>query len=515
MTLMLIILDGWGLREEREGNAVKLGNVPTFNHLWTSGQYAATTLGASGENVGLPKGQIGGSEVGHLNLGAGTVIYTDLTFIDKQIEQGTFAQSPALVEAVTRAKIREANGGTLHLMGLVSDGGIHSYNTHIYALLRMAKAAGVTRLAIHAFTDGRDTPPNSGVGYVRELQAQIAEIGVGQVATVIGRYYVMDRDKRWERTESAYKALVDGVAEHTASDPVAAIEAAYAAGTTDEFILPYVITQADGSPRATIKSGDTIIGFNFRGDRMRQIYAALMDDTFDGFARTPLHDLHFVTMGVWGDDVTAPRAFIRPPQETCLAEVLSRAGKTQMHMAETEKFRHVTFFFNGQRDEPYPGEERYLEPSPKDVPTYDQKPEMSAPALTEKALEVIRSRKYDFILLNYANPDMVGHTGVLEAAIKAVEAVDTGLGRLLEALKEVGATVLVTADHGNCEMMIDPETGGPHTAHTMNRVPFILITPDGSKPTLREGDLCNVSPTILQLMGIPKPLAMDAASLIV
>ncbi|HRE48977.1 MAG TPA: 2,3-bisphosphoglycerate-independent phosphoglycerate mutase [Aggregatilineales bacterium] len=510
MTVMLIILDGWGLREETAGNAVKLGHVPTFNHLWESGQYSTTTLGASGENVGLPKGQIGGSEVGHLNLGAGTMIYTDLTFIDRQIENGDFLKNPVLSKAMDRA----AKSGTLHLMGLVSDGGIHSYNTHIYALIDMAKARGVKRLALHAFTDGRDTPPSSGKGYLSALQDHLKKAGIGAIATVIGRYYVMDRDKRWERTEAAYNALVSGIAERSATDPLAAVDAAYAEGTTDEFLHPYVIRTALGAPVARIESGDTIIGFNYRGDRMRQIYYALMSDSFDGFPRQKVSDLHFVSMGTWGDDVTAPRAFIRPAQETCLAEVLSKAGKTQLHMAETEKYRHVTFFFNGQRDEPYAGEERILVPSPKDVPTYDYKPEMSAVALTDKAVEAILSRKYDFILLNYANPDMVGHTGVLAAAIKAVETVDGQLKRLLEALREVGATVLVTADHGNCEMMIDPETGQPHTAHTMNRVPLILITPDGSKPPLREGNLCHMSPTLLTLMGLPIPAAMDAGSLL-
>lgn len=515
MTVILIILDGWGLRDEREANAIKLGNVPTFNRLWESGRYSTTTLGASGEAVGLPKGQIGGSEVGHLNLGAGTVIYTDLTFIDKQIETGDFFRSPALQEAMERAAQRQGQGNALHLMGLVSDGGIHSYNTHIYALIEMAKRYGVTRLALHAFTDGRDTPPQSALNYIRELQAQLDSIGIGQIATVIGRYYAMDRDKRWERTQLAYRAMVDGVAERTAPSAVAAVEDAYRRGETDEFILPYVITNADSAPCATIKGGDTIIGFNFRGDRMRQIYSALMDEPFHGFVRAKLPDLHFVTMGVWGDEVSAPRAFVRPPQATCLAEVLSRHGKRQYHTAETEKYRHVTFFFNGQRDEPFEGEDRYLEPSPKDVPTYDLKPEMSAIPLTDKTVEVILSRQYDFILLNYANPDMVGHTGVLEAAIKAVETVDAQLARLLAAAEQVGATVIVTADHGNCELMVDPETGQPHTAHTMNRVPFILIMPDGSCPPLREGALCNVAPTVLQLMGIPKPPEMDAESLIV
>lgn len=511
MTVMLIILDGWGLREAREGNAVKLGKVPTFNHLWESGNYATTTLGASGECVGLPKGQIGGSEVGHLNLGAGTMIYTDLTYIDKQIESGEFFKNPVLSEAMDRA----AKGGTLHLMGLVSDGGIHSYITHIYALIDMAKQRGVTRLALHAFTDGRDTPPTSGKEHLANLQAHLNKVGVGKIATVIGRYYVMDRDKRWDRTELAYRALVQGEAERKVASAEAAITAAYAEGKTDEFLFPYVITTPEGAPTARIESGDTIIGFNFRGDRMRQIYYALMNDEFSGFARERLRDLHFVTMGTWGDDVTSPKAFIRPPQDTCIAEVLSKAGKTQLHMAETEKYRHVTFFFNGQRDEPFPGEERILVDSPKDVPTYDKKPEMSAISLADRAVEQILSRKFDFILLNFANPDMVGHTGVLEAAIKAVETVDAQLKRLLDALKEAGATVLVTADHGNCEMMIDPETGQPHTAHTMSRVPFIVITPDGSKPKLQEGNLCHVSPTILGLLGLSVPASMDASSLIV
>jgi 2,3-bisphosphoglycerate-independent phosphoglycerate mutase len=399
-------------------------------------------------------------------------------------------------------------------MGLVSDGGIHSYITHIYGLIDMAKARGITRLALHAFTDGRDTPPNSGVGYVELVKKYLAKVGIGKIATVIGRYYVMDRDKRWERTEVAYKTLVFGQSEHSATDPVEAVKESYREGVTDEFVHPYVIRDASGAPLGRIQSGDTIIGFNFRGDRMRQIYAALMDATFNGFPVEKLHDLHFVSMGTWGDDVTAPRAFVRPSQTTCLAEVLSSAGKTQFHTAETEKYRHVTFFFNGQRDEPYPGEERYLEPSPKDVPTYDLKPQMSALSLTDNVLKAIRSRKYDFILLNFANPDMVGHTGVLPAAIKAVETVDQQLARILEALKEVGASAVILSDHGNCEVMIDPESGLPHTAHTMNRVPFILVTPDGSKPRLNEGKLCNISPTILELMGVPAPAAFDAPSLI-
>jgi 2,3-bisphosphoglycerate-independent phosphoglycerate mutase len=508
---MLIILDGWGLREEREGNAIKLGHTPTFDRLWGSGKYATTTLGASGECVGLPPGQIGGSEVGHLNMGAGTMIYTDLTYIDRQMESGEFYRNPVLVEAIDRAI---KNGGTLHLMGLVSDGGVHSHLSQIFALVDMAKQRGVTRLAVHAFTDGRDVPPTSGKGFVEQLKAHMDTAGVGRIATVIGRYYAMDRDKRWDRTKLAYDALVMGEAERSATDPVQAVQQAYDAGATDEFIRPCVIRDERDAPVARIQSGDTIIGFNFRGDRMRQMYYALMSDDFTGFEREKLRDLHFVSMGTWGDDVTAPRAFVRPPQETCLAEVLSKAGKAQLHMAETEKFRHVTFFFNGQRDEAFPGEERILVPSPQDVPTYDKKPEMSAAPLADEALKAIRSRKYDFIPLNFANPDMVGHTGVLSAAIKAVETVDTQLGRLLEALGEVGATVIVTADHGNCEMMIDPDTGQPHTAHTMNRVPFIVIAPDGRKPTLREGNLCNVSATVLDLMGMSIPSTFDAPSLI-
>lgn len=512
MTVMLIILDGWGLREERTANAVKLGNVPTFNHLWGSGKYATTTLGASGENVGLPPGQIGGSEVGHQNIGAGTMIYTDLTYINKQIDTGAYLNNTTLTETMDRVV---KNGGTLHLMGLVSDGGVHSHIEHIYALCRMAKARGVTKLAIHVFTDGRDVPPTSGRGHVENLRNFLADLGIGKIATVIGRYYAMDRDKRWERTQIAYNAMVNGQAEHTATDPVDAIDKSYAEGKQDEFILPHVILDTHGQPTFTIKDGDSIIGFNFRGDRMRQLFRALTDPAFNGFERPQLKDLHFISMAGWGDEVTAPRAFIRPAQQTCIAAVLSKEGKTQLHMAETEKYPHVTFFFNGQRDDPYPGEDRIIVQSPKDVPTYDKKPEMSAIPLAEKALEAIKSKKYDFILLNFANPDMVGHTGVLEAAIKAVETVDGQLALLLKALEEVGATVLVTADHGNCEMMVDPETGQPHTAHTMNRVPFIVITPDGSKPKLQEGNLCNISPTILQLLGVEKPAAFEADSLIV
>jgi 2,3-bisphosphoglycerate-independent phosphoglycerate mutase len=511
MTLMLIILDGWGLRDATEGNAIKLGHVPTFDHLWQSGQYATTTLGASGEDVGLPAGQIGGSEVGHLNLGAGTMIYTDLTFIDNEIATGNFKQNPTLLTAIDRASA----GGTLHLMGLVSDGGVHSHIQHIVALIQLAKLRGVTRLALHAFTDGRDTPPESGLGHLTTVQTALNEAGIGQIATVIGRYYAMDRDNRWERTESAYRALVDGKADQQATDPLAVLRDSYAKNVTDEFVLPHVICDAAGQPRATIQDGDTIIGFNYRGDRMRQIYYALTSPTFTGFDRRPLQNLHFVSMGTWGDDVTAPRAFVRPPQKTCLAEVLSQNNLRQLHMAETEKYRHVTFFFNGQRDQAFAGEERILIDSPKDVATYDLKPEMSALPLTEAAIKAVLSQQYDFILLNYANPDMVGHTGVLEAAIKAVSVVDAQLKRLLEALASVGATVIVTADHGNADMMIDPETGQPHTAHTLSRVPFILITPDGSKPTLRTGNLCNMSPTILQLMRLEKPAAMDAASLLV
>jgi 2,3-bisphosphoglycerate-independent phosphoglycerate mutase len=350
---MLIILDGWGLREEREANAVKLGHVPTFNRLWVGGMYATTTLGASGECVGLPKGQIGGSEVGHLNLGAGTMIYTDLTYIDKQIESGQFFKNPVLSEAMDRAV---KNGGTLHLLGLVSDGGIHSYNTHIYAMIDMAKQRGVKKLALHALTDGRDTRPDSGKGYVADLQKHLQNAGVGKIATVIGRYYAMDRDKRWDRTALAYNALVNGQAERSAADPVAAVQSGYDEGTTDEFLRPYIIKDSSGAPIARIQSGDTIIGFNFRGDRMRQIYKALMQPDFDGFPREPLKDLHFVSMASWGDEIHAPKAFHRPPQATCLAEVLSKADEADAHGRDGEiPARHVLLQRPARRSLPWRG----------------------------------------------------------------------------------------------------------------------------------------------------------------
>lgn len=508
--LMLIVLDGWGLREQREANAIKMGHVPYFNRLWESGAYPTTTLGASAESVGLPAGQIGGSEVGHLNIGSGTIPFTDLTYIDHEVQTGGILSNTVLIEAMDRA----AKSGTLHLIGLVSDGGVHSQMRHLKSLIDMAKARGVTRLAIHAFTDGRDVPPNSGLGFIRELQDYLSNTGVGRIATVIGRYYAMDRDKRWDRLEVAYRAMVEGDAAQSVTNAVAAVERSYAAGTTDEFILPYVVT-TDGKPTAIIDDGDTIIGFNFRGDRMRQLYRALIDPSFGEFNHKRRHDLHFVTMATWGDEITAPRAFIAPKPKTSLAEILSKHALNQLHMAETEKYPHVTFFFNGQRDEPYPGEQRVLVPSPKDVATYDLKPEMSAIPLTDKAVEAIRSRKYDFILLNYANGDMVGHTGVLDAAIKAVEVVDSQLGRLLEACSDVGATVMVTADHGNCETMVDPETGLPHTSHTLNRVPFILITPQAVNFGLKAGVLANIAPTVLELMKVAVPPEMDAGSLIV
>jgi len=510
MTLMLIILDGWGLREQREANAIKLGHVPNFNRLWESGAYPITTLGASAESVGLPTGQIGGSEVGHLNIGAGTVPFTDLSFIDHEVKTGDILNNTVLNDAMDRA----ARHGTLHLMGLVSDGGVHSQMRHLKSLISMAKARGVTRLAVHAFTDGRDVPPNTGKGFIEELKAYLTETNSGQIATVIGRYYAMDRDERWDRLEVAYRAMVDGTADLTVSDPVEAVSRSYAAGVTDEFILPNIVS-FDGLPTAKIQDGDTIIGFNFRGDRMRQLYRALMEPDFAEFKHTRRHDLHFVTMATWGDEITAPRAFIAPKPKTCLSEVMSKHALNQLHMAETEKFPHVTFFFNGQRDEPFPGEQRIMVPSPKEVATYDLKPEMSAVELTDRAVEAIRSRKYDFILLNYANGDMVGHTGVLDAAIKAVETVDHELGRLLNALSEVDATALVTADHGNCETMVDPETGLPHTAHTLNRVPFIIVPPQSVNFGLRAGVLANIAPTILELMKIPVPPEMDAGSLIV
>ncbi len=503
--LLLIIMDGWGWREEKEGNAILLAGTPHLDALKEA--YPFTLLRASGEAVGLPEGQMGNSEVGHLNIGAGRIVYQDLTRINLAIRDGSFFKNPVLKEAFSRAK---ETGGKIHLLGLVSDGGVHSHIEHLFALLEFAKREGLCeRTFVHAFTDGRDTPPKSGLSYLETLLAKMKELSCGAVATVSGRYYAMDRDKRWERTALAYEALVLGRG-LTAKDPLAAVREAYARGETDEFIKPTVIVK-DGRPVATIDDGDVVIFFNFRADRARQLTRALTDPEFKEFPREKFPKLaYFVCMTLYDETFSLPVAF--PPEhlKNIWGEWVSKAGLFQFRTAETEKYAHVTYFFNGGEEKPFPREERKLIPSPRDVPTYDLKPEMSAYEVTEEVISRIKSGRYQFIVMNYANGDMVGHTGVLPAAIKAVKVVDECVGRVIAAWRKYtdGAPAIVTADHGNCELMVDPETGGPFTAHTANPVPFYLVDDRFKGARLKEGILGDIAPTGLYLMGLEIPAEM-------
>ena len=497
----LIILDGWGYREEAEGNAVALADTPFFDGLWA--EFPRTLLHASEERVGLPAGQMGNSEVGHLNLGAGRVVYQDLVRISKAIRTGEFFRNPVLRQAMDAARDR---GKALHLAGLLSDGGVHSLHTHLYALLRMAKERGVPRVFVHALFDGRDTPPDSGIGHLRALLSEAREIGTGEVATVIGRYYAMDRDNRWDRVERAYRAMVRGEGKPF-PDPVAAVAASYADGKTDEFIEPAVIVR-DGAPVGRISPGDSLVFFNFRADRAREITRALTQEPFDRFPRTERLDLSYACMTAYDETFGLPVAF--PPQtlDNILARALADAGRKNLRIAETEKYAHVTYFFNGGEETVYPGETRVLVPSPS-VPTYDLMPEMSAYEVTERAVAEVGSGKHDLMILNFANGDMVGHTGVLPAAIQAIAAVDRCLQRVVEKVWEAGGVALVTADHGNAEQMIDPRTGGPHTAHTTNRVPLVFADPGARGARLREDRaLEDIAPTILNLLAIPVPAEM-------
>jgi len=502
---MLVVLDGWGWREERADNAVRLARTPNFDALWESCPHAF--LRTSGLDVGLPEGQMGNSEVGHLNLGAGRVVMQDLPRIDAAVSDGSIASLPALTDLIAKLK---ASGGTCHLMGLVSPGGVHSHQDHAAALARVLSAAGVL-VALHAFTDGRDTPPRAAPEYLRNLLAALAPLPGVRVATVIGRYYAMDRDKRWQRTETAYRAMVEGEGEARAADPVAAVEAAHARDITDEFVPATVIGDYKG-----MRDGDGLLCFNFRADRVRQILAALLDPGFDGFPRP--RRIRFAAaagMTEYSSELNAFLATLFPSQsmDDILGEVVARAGRTQLRAAETEKYPHVTYFLNGGREEPFPGEDRILVPSPK-VATYDLQPEMSAPELTDRVVAAIDSGRYDLIVLNYANPDMVGHTGSLPAAIAACEAVDAGLGRIVQAIRAAGGALLVTADHGNAELMRDPATGGPHTAHTTNPVPVLLLGGPPGVELAEGGRLADVAPTLLALLGLPQPAAMTGRSLL-
>ncbi len=505
---VLMILDGYGLNDRVEGNAILQAHRPVMDQIMASCPFVQGQ--ASGLAVGLPEGQMGNSEVGHLNIGAGRVVYQDLTKITKAIEDGTFFENEALLAACKNVKEHDS---ALHLYGLVSDGGVHSHNTHLYALLELAKRQGIDKVYVHCFLDGRDTPPTSGKGYVEELEEKMKEIGVGEVATVMGRYYAMDRDNRWDRIEKAYRALVDGEGLTADSGPEG-IQASYDKEVTDEFVVPTVVMK-DGKPVATIKNDDSIIFFNFRPDRAREITRCFCCDDFDHFDRGDRIKTTYVCFTDY--DVTIPNKLVAFPKEEIdetLGQYLSEQGMTQARIAETEKYAHVTFFFNGGVEKPNPGEDRILVDSPK-VATYDLKPEMSAYGVCDKLCEAIRSLKYDVIIINFANSDMVGHTGVLEAAIKAVEAVDTCVGRAMKALKEVDGVCFICADHGNSEQLIDYDTGEPFTAHTTNPVPFILVNADPSYSLKEGGRLCDIAPTLLDLMDLGKPEQMTGESLLI
>jgi 2,3-bisphosphoglycerate-independent phosphoglycerate mutase len=507
--LMLVILDGWGENDTEDGNALALAKLPNYRRLIAN--YPHTTLEASGEAVGLPAEQMGNSEVGHLNIGAGRVVYQELTRINKSIREGTFYKNQILTEAVEKAKKQNK---AVHLMGLLSDGGVHSSLDHLYALLDLTKKYGVHKVFVHAFLDGRDVPPASAKEYVGKLEGKLKELGHGAIATVMGRYYAMDRDRRWERVAQAYKAMVEGEGKKSTM-ALAAVEQSYHERITDEFVVPTVIVDEAGNPKGRVAEGDTVIFFNFRADRAREITRAFIDKEFDGFVRPKGYfPVHFVAMTQYDFTFDIPVAF--PPQNlnNTLGEVLSKNGLKQLRIAETEKYAHVTFFFNGGVEEPNEGEDRILIPSPK-VATYNQKPEMSAYPVTKKALEEMTSGKYDVGILNYANPDMVGHTGMLDATIKACETVDCCLGKIVDGILKMNGVVIVTADHGNAEVMLDPETGMPQTAHTTDKVPFILIGHGLEGKKLRTGSLQDIAPTILELLDIPKPEEMTGESLLI
>ena len=505
--LALIILDGFGYSPSREGNAVALAETPFYDEVRE--KYPHTLIEASGTCVGLPTGIMGNSEVGHLNMGAGRVIMTDIRRIDYAVETGEFFTNEALSAAMDSAKAR---GGAVHLMGLLSDGLVHSSQEHLYALLRMAKGRGLSRAYVHCFLDGRDTPPSSAHLYVKGLQDRIAEVGFGEIATVCGRYYAMDRDNRWERTKRAYDMLVRAEGER-AADPVAAVRRSYGRGVTDEFVEPAVVTRDDGSPVATVKDGDSVVFFNFRADRARQLTRALAVEGFDGFPAADRPKVDFVCFTLYDQTFGLPIAFPQLQHKNILVEVFAAVGVRNYRLAETEKYAHVTYFFNGGTEREYPSERRLLVPSPK-VATYDLMPEMSAFKVTDKILRAIEEGETDVFIVNFANPDMVGHTGNLQKTIEAVQYVDTCLGWITKGLRTAKGRCLITADHGNCEQMIDPTTGEPHTAHTSNPVPFHLIDPDSVGVKLRpDGALEDVAPTILGLLGIDQPSDMTGRDL--
>lgn len=501
----LIILDGFGLSEEVEGNATKAAKTPTVD--WLNANAPQTYLSASGESVGLMDGQMGDSNVGHLNIGAGRIVYQDVVKVTKAIRDGDFFTNSTLISSMEHAK---KTGGALHLMGLVSPGGVHSHTDHLYALVQMAKDYGLKSIFIHAFLDGRDVPPSSAHEYLATLEQELTRIGVGEIASISGRYYAMDRDKRWERVHLAYQALTGQG--RTSTSSAEAIQEAYALGETDEFVIPTVLTK-NGEAIGPMRDGDSVFFFNFRADRAREMSWALVNEAFDGFDRGQKLDIFYATMTQYDANLDVPFAFEPQDLRNTLGEYLSSLGKTQLRIAETEKYAHVTFFFNGGVEKPNPGEERILVPSPG-VATYDLKPEMSAPEVTEKVVAELNKARFDLIVLNYANCDMVGHTGVFEAAVQAVETVDSGLGRVLEAIKQQDGMAIITADHGNCEQMVDPNLNEPYTAHTTNLVPAWLFNAPENY-SLRPGILADLAPSLLDLMNIQKPVEMTGESIIV
>ena len=500
--VLLLILDGFGYREDTDHNAVARARKPNWDKLWNS--YPHTLINASELHVGLPRGQMGNSEVGHLNIGAGRVVYQDLTRVDVAIEDGSFYANPALSEAVAAAK---KHGSTLHILGLLSPGGVHSHELHIHAMLELAARAGLRKIAVHAFLDGRDTPPRSAAQSLKLLQDKCDQLGVGRIATICGRFFAMDRDNRWERVQIAYNMLTLGKAPFSAASAAEALEQAYARGENDEFVQATIIVEP-----AAMLDDDAVVFMNFRADRAREITRALTDDKFDGFARTRFPKLaNFTTLSSYGEEFHLPNAYAPTSIHNGLGEYLGNLGLKQLRIAETEKYAHVTYFMNGGIEQPNPGEDRILVPSPK-VATYDLQPEMSAVEVTDKLEAAIRSKQYQAILCNYANGDMVGHSGNMDAAVKAIETLDVCVGRVVKAMLECGGEVVITADHGNAEQMLDRSTQQAHTAHTLNLVPFLYI---GRKANIAEtGALQHVAPTLLAMMGLPQPQEMTGKSLI-
>jgi 2,3-bisphosphoglycerate-independent phosphoglycerate mutase len=510
--IILTVLDGWGYRAESKGNAIALARKPHYDRLLR--EFPNTLIHTSGPAVGLPEGQMGNSEVGHLNMGAGRIVQMDITRVDQLISSGEFFRQPLLLKAIERGRTRQ-----LHILGLLSDGGVHSHIEHLYALLRMARENKLQRVFVHCFMDGRDTPPESGIDFLRQLEQKMREFGVGQVASVIGRYYAMDRDHRWERIEKAYRAIVHGDADAKFSDPIAAIRASYVKGVTDEFVVPAVITSepapgSPGMPRGRIRDDDAVIFYNFRADRARQMTRALAEPGFHEFNDSARpQNLVYVAMTQYEKTWPWLRYILGPEKlEHILANVFAELQFKNLRVAETEKYAHVTYFFNGGVEKPFAGEERVLVPSPK-VPTYDLKPEMSAAGVTDAVIHAIDKGDFDAIIMNFANADMVGHSGKLEAAIKAVESVDECLGRINQSLGRHSGAWIITADHGNAETMIDPVTGGPHTYHTTNPVPFVLVTADRPVQLKPGGSLRDVAPTLLGVLGLPEPREMTGHDL--